>query len=863
LGCSRSRIARIEAGHGAYTLAELEVLALRFGVDPLIFLELTGPERALLDYAYANAVSHPALGPVIKCVLPTAGAVKRPIHPLAWSPDSRFLAAPVTPRGDDDAAILCIWEAAGGRLEAEFHLDDDVSALAFSPDGRLMAVAGAMDTVDIWDWRQRRVTAGLDPVDSGVYAEDGMWDFVHTAGYGLITHLKFSPDGRILAVGNEDHGTIRLWRVEDWSKLRTLSVSAMATQVEVEQARFNLGSGWKIDRDEAEEEFLYGSSTAPFVFTPDSRLLAVIFNRRLSFFNLAGRYGWSLPFDRNVACLDTIGLSQDGRMALLAAGGEEYLFEVWYQAGAYEQEFIYSTLEQPPLAASTIKQVRIINADCVLGLVIRGATIDNRSPFILNLVSNQPVPLREVDASTLIGDDDVLLAPDGRAVAYQDAARQLRIQRLELEHLISKDKSTALQIRFHRPDTSTPAHLRHFFEPEESEEAEDQATMAPEGVFPVYDAAPPQRQPKEMTPVDEVVIWLINLLSTRALQKERFGLAALPPEDAATIGTFIEIIQGRLSIDQVRLVELPARGPRVTERMLLGYLAGRQLDQAEPTEAVLAALKEQADLIIIDGAERLHYETMIGLCDHLQDLPARAFVLITRNEAAFIQEADKIRAGSGWLLSRAAVSHCLLRLSRSGPVAPEEAAAGGDVVDRILSEARAGDRSAVEIEPPLSRLETRLFYLKTATPAAQGGYGLAYLPRDDRTTVGTFVDRVRRQTSDRIVLVELAGQGPQARVRDIVQGVVGRRLAQGELTDPVLRREVQGQYNLIVIDRAESLHPDTMGWLCSHLRDIADAFLLVVRDEDRFKAEVIDKTTSPAWTLGRAYRVDLLDWLLD
>jgi transcriptional regulator with XRE-family HTH domain len=109
LGCSRSRIARIETGQGEYTLSELEVLALRFGADPLVFLELTHSERALLDYAYAHSVSYPALGQAIKCAHPAGGAVKKPVDPLAWSPDSRFLAASVIQRGADEAAILCIW----------------------------------------------------------------------------------------------------------------------------------------------------------------------------------------------------------------------------------------------------------------------------------------------------------------------------------------------------------------------------------------------------------------------------------------------------------------------------------------------------------------------------------------------------------------------------------------------------------------------------------------------------------------------------------------------------------------------------------------------------------------------------------
>ncbi|MCQ6463505.1 hypothetical protein NPN16_24355, partial [Vibrio parahaemolyticus] len=83
-------------------------------------------------------------------------------------------------------------------------------------------------------------------------------------------------------------------------------------------------------------------------------------------------------------------------------------------------------------------------------------------------------------------------------------------------------------------------------------------------------------------PAGETATWLLKLISARAIQKERFGLAYLPPDDSDSIQVLLELVKQRLpAIGQVRLVELPARGPRVHERMLLGYIAGRRLDQAE------------------------------------------------------------------------------------------------------------------------------------------------------------------------------------------------------------------------------------------------------------------------------------------
>ncbi|WP_030416882.1 WD40 repeat domain-containing protein [Streptomyces sp. NRRL S-1448] len=82
-----------------------------------------------------------------------------------------------------------------------------VWAVAFSPDGHLLATGHGAKTVQLWDTvAQRRAGPAL---------------FGHT---DRVTSVAFSPDGRLLATGSED-ATARLWDVES----RTLVAEPLHT----------------------------------------------------------------------------------------------------------------------------------------------------------------------------------------------------------------------------------------------------------------------------------------------------------------------------------------------------------------------------------------------------------------------------------------------------------------------------------------------------------------------------------------------------------------------------------------------------------------------------------------------------------
>ena len=234
------------------------------------------------------------------------------VNSIAFSPDGQLLAS-----GGDDHAFK-LWDVPRKRHLATLdHINNrtrsQVKALTFSPNGQLLATAGV--EVKLWDVHTRKEIRTLQHgkwVLAVAFSPDGrmlatgdeggqitIWDVqtqqtvVQLDGdFTAVYTLMFSPDGKILASGGYE-GKIELWKVEGWEHLGTLTV---------------------------------GATTFTVSFSPDSSTLANTGYKSVGLWKvdsgekiatLTGHAGW----------VNAVAFSSDGRS--LISGGDDETLRIW------------------------------------------------------------------------------------------------------------------------------------------------------------------------------------------------------------------------------------------------------------------------------------------------------------------------------------------------------------------------------------------------------------------------------------------------------------------------------------------------------------------------------------------------------
>jgi hypothetical protein len=87
-----------------------------------------------------------------------------------------------------------LWEVETGKLELSLNTGESPWAVAFSPDGKLVAAGELQGALQVWD--------------------AGSGELIHTVKAHLLRvfSVAFSPDGKVLASAGED-GRVKLWDV--------------------------------------------------------------------------------------------------------------------------------------------------------------------------------------------------------------------------------------------------------------------------------------------------------------------------------------------------------------------------------------------------------------------------------------------------------------------------------------------------------------------------------------------------------------------------------------------------------------------------------------------------------------------------
>ncbi|MCP4699568.1 MAG: AAA family ATPase [Gammaproteobacteria bacterium] len=239
---------------------------------------------------------------------------------LALSPDGRLLAA----AGEE--GVLLFDAHSGERLQ---HLPGDgspVNSLVFHPQGKWLAGAGK----NILFWSPSFLAASRPPLPDGQpqWQQTNRW-------FGRASALALSPDGTRLATGGYD-SNITLWDTETGKPMHSFSghtqqiirLSFSASGKLLASASYDdTARLWKINSGDSLHIFKHTGNVRSLSFSPDGKRLATGGDdKNIRLWNVAtGRIIRRLQGHR--AKISALRFAADGRY--LASGGYDRILRLW------------------------------------------------------------------------------------------------------------------------------------------------------------------------------------------------------------------------------------------------------------------------------------------------------------------------------------------------------------------------------------------------------------------------------------------------------------------------------------------------------------------------------------------------------
>jgi dipeptidyl aminopeptidase/acylaminoacyl peptidase len=140
-----------------------------------------------------------------------AAGLESPIVSVAWSPDGGSVAA------GTEAGTVDLWDVQSGAARTWAVAHEGIQAVAFNPQGTVLATLSRGGLLWFWNARQPTVSAAGQVLPRG----SGPSAARHAGVLRTLPGLAWSPNGRLLAVGG-DHVT--LVRADDLASLELFTV---------------------------------------------------------------------------------------------------------------------------------------------------------------------------------------------------------------------------------------------------------------------------------------------------------------------------------------------------------------------------------------------------------------------------------------------------------------------------------------------------------------------------------------------------------------------------------------------------------------------------------------------------------------
>jgi WD40 repeat protein len=271
-----------------------------------------------------------ALGPVSPAAA-TAGPA-----PVAFSADGHLLAT------SDGHGIVRVWDVTARRLlGGPLSSYRTVTGLALSPDGKTLAVAGS--GVQLWQTvTGQRIGTALP-----------------AAGHGRYRAVAFSPDGTMLATLDGD-GTARIWSVTTQQEIGTpMTAGAPGALAFSPNGRtlVTVGKGgqtrlWSVATDQPlGKPMAAGPATIAAAFSPDGAMLATAGgDGSVRLWDVATQQEIGTPMTADAQPVYAAAFSRDG--AMLATAGGDGSVRLWDVATQQEIGTPMTAGTQPVYAAA-------------------------------------------------------------------------------------------------------------------------------------------------------------------------------------------------------------------------------------------------------------------------------------------------------------------------------------------------------------------------------------------------------------------------------------------------------------------------------------------------------------------------------